>query len=63
MSILEQVQKATPDEVNDILMDLVKRYDQIFPGWQLHILTIEKAVDKNEQIDAAIALLEKLKEG
>ena len=62
MSILEQVQQATPDEVSDILMDLVKRFGQIFPGWQLHIMLIEEARDKNEQIDAAIALMEKLKD-
>ena len=62
MSILEQVQKATPEEVNDILMDLVKRFGQIFPGWQLHVLVIEEARDKNEQIDAVIAFMEKLKD-
>ena len=62
MTALEHVQKASPEEVNEILMDLVKRYGEIFPGWELHILTVDKSGDKNTQIDAAIALLEKLKD-
>ena len=62
MSILEQIHNAKPEEMNDILLSVQRRYRELFPEWEVHILSLEKAVDKNEQIDAAIALLEKMKE-
>ena len=62
MCILSEIKNAAPEEINDLLLELVKCYGELFPGWELHILTIEKAVDKNEQIDRMISLLEKMKD-
>ena len=62
MSILEKISHAKPEEMSDLLTAVQKRYAELFPDWELHILTLEKAADKNAQIDAAIALMEKLKD-
>ena len=60
--MLELIKKAKPEEMSDIIMAVMNRYNELFPDWELHITTIEKAVDKNEQIDAAITLLSRMKE-
>ena len=62
MSIISEINRAKPEEMNDILLAVQNRYQELFPGWKLHILETEDAVDKNEQIDRTIALLEKMKD-
>ena len=62
MSIISEINRAKPEEMNDILLAVQNRYQELFPGWKLHVLVTEDAVDKNEQIDRTIALLEKMKD-
>ena len=62
MSIISEINKAKSEEMNDILLAVQNRYQELFPGWKLHILVTEEAVDKNEQINRAIDLLEKMKD-
>ena len=62
MSISEKIKNAKPEEISDILLAAQKRYKELFPDWELHILTLEKAVDKKEQIDRLIAVMEGMKE-
>ena len=59
---LDMIRNATEDEISDMLLAIMERYREVFPHWEIHVLTIEKAVDKKEQLDQAIALIEKLKE-
>lgn len=62
MDILERIKTAKPEEMSDILMAVQKRYNELFPDWDLSILTLEKAVDKNEQIDRIIAVMDSMKD-
>ena len=59
---LNVIRTATADEISDIVLAAQERFHELHPDWELHIITVEKAVDKNEQIDAVIALMERLKE-
>ena len=59
---LDMIRSATEDEISDMLLAIMERYREVFPHWEIHVLTIEKAVDKNKQLDQAITLIEKLKE-
>ena len=62
MSIIEQVKSAKAEEMSDLIFAVKWRYQELFPDWELDFICFEKAVDKNEQLDSAIALLEKMKE-
>ena len=62
MCILEQIKNAKPEEMSDIILAVLNRYNELFPDWQLQIITLERAVDKNEQIDRLIAAMEGMKE-
>ena len=60
--MIEKIKKAEPEELNDILLAVLERYREVFPDWEIMTLSLEKAVDKNEQLDRVIDLLERMKE-
>lgn len=60
--MLNMIKNAKPEEMNDILLAARERYQELFPDWEVIIISLEKAVDKNEQLDRMIALMERLKE-
>ena len=62
MCLSEKIKHAKPEEMSDIIFAVQKRYGELFPEWELFLYVLEKAVDKNEQLDAMIALLERIKD-
>ena len=60
---LEMIQNAGPDEMSDLVLAVQMRYNELFPDWELSYYVLEKKKNKNEQLNAMITLLEKLKEG
>ena len=60
--MIDQIKKAKPEELNDILLAVLARYREVFPDWEISTVSIEKAADKNEQLDRIIATLETMKE-
>ena len=62
MDIFEIINNAKADEISEILDAVLRRYKQLYPDWEISVLSLEKSVDKNMQLDETIKLLEKLKE-
>ena len=60
--MVEKIKKAKPEELNDILLAVMERYREVYPDWELITISLEKAVDKNSQMDQIIAMLESMKE-
>ena len=60
--MVDQIKKAKPEELNDILLAVLARYREVFPDWEVMTVSLEKSVDKNEQLDRMIGLLETMKE-
>ena len=60
--MIDQIKKAKPEELNDILLAVMARYREVYPDWELITVSLEKAVDKTEQLDRMIGLLENMKE-
>ena len=60
---LEMIQNAGPEEMSDLVLAVQSRYNELFPDWELSFYSLERNKNKNEQLDAIIALMEKLKEG
>ena len=61
MCILSEINHAKPEELDQILQAVLQRYREVYPDWELITISLEKAVDKKEQLDRIIATLEKLK--
>ena len=60
--ILDKIYKATPNEIEQILHATLERYRELYPKWDISTLSLEKAGDKNEQLDRMIAMLQNLKD-
>ena len=60
--MIDQIKKAKPEELNDILLAVMTRYREVYPDWEVMTVSLEKAGDKNEQLDRMIGLLENMKE-
>lgn len=57
-NLIKQVLNATADEMSDLSFAVKKRYSELFPDWEIIIISIEKNRDHNEQIDHMIQRLE-----
>ena len=62
MNKIDWIKTAEPEELEDILKALLKRYREVYPEWDVSVITLEKTADKKEQLDRMIQLLEKMKE-
>lgn len=60
--ILDKIDAATPNEIEQILKAVLARYRELYPQWDISTLSLEKAGDKNEQLDRVIDLLRNMKE-
>ena len=59
--MFDMIQSAHPEDMNDLLLAVRRRYRELFPDWDLIILSIEKTADKTQQLDQIVALLEQQK--
>ena len=62
MCILHEISRAKPEELDELLQAVLKRYREVYPDWEIITVSLEKAVDKKEQLDRIIRLMEKMKE-
>ncbi len=45
-----------------ILKTVIKRYSQLFPDWDVSVITIDKEKNINEQIDRIVKILNNMKQ-
>lgn len=62
MDLLERIKTAESEKINDLVTAVLARYRELFPDWDISIVSIEKNGDRNEQLDSIITLIEKLKD-
>ena len=62
MDIYEAINAAKKEEIADILDYVLFRYKELYPQWKLSLISIERAVDKNKQLDKMIEILQNMKE-
>lgn len=60
--VIQAISQAQDLELEAMMAALLKRYGEVFPDWELSIVSVEKTGDRNAQIDKVIELLEKLKD-
>ena len=59
--IYSEIEQLSAEEINPVLNAGLQRYAELFPGWEICTLSIEKHEDRSEQIDRMIQVMEKLK--
>ena len=62
VDVIQAISQAQDLELEAMMAALLKRYGEVFPDWELSIVSVEKTGDRNAQIDKVIELLEKLKD-
>ena len=53
--------KAERGEIDALLTTILNRYRELYPGWEISIISLEKDSDRTGQMDRVIALLEQMK--
>ena len=59
--IIEEIQKANADAIEDLLKAVLARYRVLYPDWEVSTVSVLKSEDRNEQLDRIIEMLEKMK--
>ena len=62
MELLEKIKRLESEEIQDALDAFLARYRELYPDWDVSIVSLEKTKAKNEQLDDMIALLKSMKE-
>ena len=60
-NLTEKIAQVDGVEIEKILHAVRRRYAELFPDWEVIVISIEKSVDRNEQLDRMIAMLENMK--
>ena len=48
------------DKFTALLIAVLRRYEELFPGWEISTITLPKKENRNEMIDNTIELLQKM---
>lgn len=59
--IISTLMEMDSNQLEQILEALKQRYAQLYPDWEIHIMSIKKNTDRSMQIDRVVALLNGLK--
>ncbi len=56
------IRSAKPEDLDALLKAVLARYEEAFPDWEVSVITVEKQMDRNAQIDGVIAVLNDMKD-
>lgn len=59
---IQEISQAQDFEIEEMMTALLKRYRELYPDWEVSVISLEKKDDRNRQIDEVIQFLEKLKD-
>lgn len=61
MSLEKRIMKAKPKDLQKLLDAVMKRYEQVYPEWEVSVISVRRCEDRVEQLDRTIQLLEGMK--
>ncbi len=61
LDLVKEIAQADGVESEKILNAVQKRYTELYPDWEIVMISIEKGVDRNEQLDGMITMLQNMK--
>ena len=60
--LFEKIAQADEYEVEELLKAILRRYAEVFPDWEVSMVSLHKGADRKEQIDRIIKMLESMKQ-
>ena len=60
--LVAAIEQADVGQIGDILNTVLRRYGELFPEWEISIISVKKNEDRDDQIDQIIQMLLRLKE-
>ena len=61
MDLIKEIEQVDGMEIDRVLQAILRRYAELFPDWEVSTISLEKASDRNEQLDRIMAVLQDLK--
>ena len=61
MDIFDLIDRLTDREIGEVVDAVLRRYNDLFPDWEIATVSINKKEDREEQLNNIIRLLENLK--
>ena len=59
--LLSEIAKVGGTEIQELLNAVLRRYAELFPDWEISMISIEKQADRNQQLDSIIKVLQRMK--
>ena len=59
--LLARIRQMDEPGFEGMLKEVLERYNDLFPGWELCAIPIRQNADRNQQIDRLIQTLESMK--
>ena len=59
--ILEKIGSADGNQIQTLLMAVLRRYGQLYPDSEISVISLEKNGNQNSQLDDMIRLLQNMK--
>lgn len=60
--IISQIECSDCSQIERLLKAVVARYGELYPDWELSVMSLEKNKDRAKQIDNIIEVLQRIKE-
>ena len=61
LALYDEIARADSVEIENLLDAVLRRYEALFPDWEISTFSVQKSTDRNEQLDRIIAMLQKMK--
>lgn len=59
--LYEQIAQTDSAEIETLLDAVLRRYEELFPDWEISAVSVQKSDDRNKQLDRIIAMLQRMK--
>ena len=57
MNLINEINNTDRSNINDVLNAAINRYRQLYPDWEISLISIEKESDRDYEIEKMIELL------
>lgn len=57
MNLINEINNTDRSNINDVLNAAINRYRQLYPDWEISLISIEKESDRDSEIEKMIELL------
>ena len=58
--MLEKIKNAAPEELDQILQAVLARYREVYPDWDMTVISLDRREDRDQQIRKIREFLDRL---